>query len=170
MPKDCEASNFFAMNKLLAENAIKYDNPYPFITGIACNITKKITNVTMQERNRALGSSGYTFTKLLRLWLNGFTNFSVVPLRIADAFGTILAAIGFIFGIINIVRKLINPKILLGYTSVVSLILFVGGMIMIMLGIIGEYVGRIFICINKTPQYVVRETINKPKSKNNIKE
>jgi len=160
LPPKLEDANFFAFTKHVNKNIIKYKNPYPFIIGIVCNITKKIVNVPMEERERTSGTTGYTLKKLLHLWLNGFTSFSVVPLRIADVAGFICAFVGFVFGIVNIIRKLVRSDVLLGYTSVIATLLFVGGMIMILLGLIGEYIGRIFICINNTPQYVIREMVN----------
>ncbi len=160
LPKDVETSNFWAINRLLCSQIVQYTNPFPFITGIVCNATKRIINVPMEERERVSGTTGYTFKKLLHLWMNGFTNFSVVPLRVASFLGVICSMIGFIAGLISVIRKIVSPDILTGYTSIIATVLFVGGIIMLLLGMIGEYVGRIFICINKTPQYVIREVIN----------
>lgn len=165
MPAGLEMSNFFAMNKILYKSILEYKNPYPFITGLVCNVTQNIVNVPMEERERFDGTTGYTFKKLLGLWMNGFTNFSIVPLRIADLLGIICAFVGFAFGLISIVRKIVFPEILLGYTSLIASIFFVGGILMLLLGMIGEYIGRIFICINNVPQYVVKETITNTQSK-----
>lgn len=106
------------------------------------------------------GSSGYTFKKLVSLWLNGFTSFSVKPLRLASALGFIVALIGFIFGVVVVARKLVFPEIAAGYSSLMAVILLVGGLIMVLLGMLGEYVGRIYISMNNAPQYVVRATYN----------
>ena len=114
----------------------------------------------MEERERAAGVSGYTFKKSLSLWLNGFTAFSVKPLRIATVIGALCAFLGFLFGFWVVVRKVCNPDILAGYSSMMALLLFIGGIIMLMLGLIGEYIGRIYICINQSPQYVIRQIIN----------
>ena len=110
----------------------------------------------VQHREREEGSSGYTLKKLLALWFNGFTAFSVKPLRIATAIGTISALVGFLYGIYTIVKKLLNPEVPLGFSSTMAAIVFFGGMIMIMLGLIGEYIGRIYISMNNSPQYVIR--------------
>lgn len=114
----------------------------------------------MEERERAAGVGHYTFVKSLKLWLNGFTAFSVKPLRISTVLGALCAIIGFAYGIWTIIRKLLNPDIQTGYSSTMAVLLFIGGMIMMMLGMIGEYIGRIYICINNSPQYVIREAIN----------
>lgn len=122
--------------------------------------TSKIYNVEMEERERAAGVGHYTFIKSLKLWLNGFTAFSVKPLRISTVLGAICALIGFVFGTVTIINKLIHPEMQAGYSSTMAVLLFIGGMIMMMLGMIGEYIGRIYICINNSPQYVIRETVN----------
>ena len=103
---------------------------------------------------------------MLSMWLNGFTAFSIKPLRLATTVGIISATIGFIFGIYLIIRRFIVPNIVVGYSSILAAILFIGGLIMLMLGIIGEYVGRIYICINKSPQYVIKNIINLNEEKN----
>ena len=88
----------------------------------------------------------------------GFTAFSVIPLRVATTIGGICAAGGFVYGLYTIVKKLINPNVPLGFSSVMSALVFFGGMIMIMLGLVGEYIGRIYISLNNSPQYVIKET------------
>lgn len=159
-PKDLYLSNFSAMKKFVVDEIIKYDKPYPYMDGLMIRTTSKICNVNMEERERSAGEGHYTFKKSLKLWLNGFTSFSVKPLRIATILGIAIAFVGFIFSLITIVRKIIYPQILMGYSSLMAMLLFVSGMIMMMLGMIGEYIGRIYICINNSPQYVIRKTIN----------
>jgi undecaprenyl-phosphate 4-deoxy-4-formamido-L-arabinose transferase len=107
-----------------------------------------------------VGTSGYSLFKLIRLWMNGFTAFSEKPLRFASLCGFTCAFAGLLFALITVIRKLLNPSILMGYSSLISVILFIGGMIMMLLGILGEYIGRMYICINQAPQYVIRETRN----------
>ena len=163
MPKSVEMSNFFAFNRRIRDEIIRYKNPYPFITGLFFRVTQKVANVEMEERERTQGTTGYTFGKLIGLWLNGLTNFSVKPLRIADGLGVLFALIGFAFGVITIIRKLINPGMLAGYASMIAAVFFVGGILMLLLGMIGEYVGRIYLCLNQMPQYVIREVIGTEK-------
>jgi undecaprenyl-phosphate 4-deoxy-4-formamido-L-arabinose transferase len=94
----------------------------------------------------------------MALWINGFTAFSIKPLRIATVAGVIFAAIGFIYGVFTIIKKFVYPVAPLGYAALMSAVVFMGGMIMMMLGMIGEYLGRLYISQNKNPQYVIRET------------
>jgi undecaprenyl-phosphate 4-deoxy-4-formamido-L-arabinose transferase len=124
--------------------------------------TRNIAQVPMDERERAAGQGGFTFMKSLKLWLNGFTAFSVKPLRISTVAGVLLAFAGFIYGLWLIVKKLfVSPDLAMGYPSTMAVILFIGGMVMVMLGMLGEYVGRIYININSSPQYVIREIIRR---------
>src|SRR5699024_2757510 len=105
------------------------------------------------------GESGYTFAKLLGLWLNGFTAFSVKPLRAATVMGMAFSLAGFVFAMIVVVRKLILlDQIDAGWSSIVAIVLLLDGILMMMLGLVGEYVGRMYMTMNKSPQYVVRAT------------
>lgn len=159
-PKGLVFSNFIARKRFVCEEIIKYKNPYPYLEGLTLRATHNIALVPMEERERQAGTSGYTLKKSLALWVNGCTAFSVKPLRLAAVLGVVFAAIGFLAGFAVIVQKLINPAIQAGYTSIMALLLFVSGIMMLLLGIIGEYIGRIYICINDSPQYVIRETRN----------
>ncbi len=168
-PKELQFSNFSAIKRFVLNEILKYTNPYPYIEGLLLRTSSRIANVVMEQRERAVGTGNYTFKKSLSLWLNGFTAFSVKPLRAATIIGFICAFMGFAFGIITIIRKILNPEILMGYSSLMAVILFIGGLLMMMLGLIGEYIGRIYISINNSPQYVVRETINTDSNKEEVK-
>lgn len=147
--------------KFVFKEAVKYTNPYPMLVPLVLQVTHKIINVPMEDRERADGkSSGYTFAKSLSLMINGFTNFSVVPLRLAALLGILVACCGFFYAIYIVVRKLLEPSAMMGYSSTMAAILVIGGIIMLLLGIIGEYLGRLYICINNAPQYVIRDRIN----------
>ena len=98
-------------------------------------------------------------TKLFKLWFNGFTNFSVKPLRIAIIMGVIIAIFGFGVGLYAIINKFVNDSPL-GWASTMSAIVFIGGIILVVLGLVGEYIGRIFMGLNQQPQYVVKERLN----------
>lgn len=158
-PKDLAVSSYFAAKRFIIDEMIKYENPYPYVIGLLLRTTKNIVNVDINHEERTAGQSGYTFRKLLMLWMNGFTAFSVKPLRIATGTGFFVAAIGFIYGIITIIRKLIGLNYVLGFSGLMSAFLFLGGLNLIMLGLIGEYIGRIYISLNKSPQFIVREVV-----------
>lgn len=159
-PAELYVSSYFAVKRFVVDEMIKYENSYPYVIGLVLRTTRNITNVVANHREREEGRSGYTIKKLLGLWFNGFTAFSVKPLRIATAVGFIAACTGFIYGIYTIIKRLINPAVPMGFSAMMSALVFFGGMIMIMLGLIGEYIGRIYISMNNSPQYVIRERLN----------
>ncbi len=160
-PKGLRTENFVVVKRFVCDEVIKYRNPYPFLEGLFLRVTKRVLMVDMEERNRAdEQKTGFTFWKSVSLFANGLTNFSVKPLRLAIISGFLFALIGFAYGLVIVIRKIATPSITIGWSSMMSVQLFSSGMIMLILGMIGEYVGRIFICINAAPQYIVRETIN----------
>lgn len=158
-PKNLYISSYFAARKFVVHKMIEYENPYPYVIGLVLRATNNITNVEVKHRMREEGVSGYTLTKLIALWINGFTSFSVKPLRIASFSGMFFAMIGFIYMIYTVVHKIVNPIAPMGWSSIMAVLLFLGGVILLVLGMIGEYIGRIYICINNSPQYVIKEII-----------
>lgn len=159
-PDDVTFSNFSARKKFVCKEMANYRNPYPNLQGLVLQITHKIKMIPMEERARERGKSGYTFFRSLKLFVNGVTGFSVKPLRISSLLGIMISVIGFVMSIFTIIRKLVNPAIQAGFTTIIALLLLIGGIIMLLLGMIGEYLGRIYICINNSPQYVVKDEIN----------
>lgn len=160
-PANLRFENFMIMKRFVMDEVIRYVHPYPYLEGLVLRVTHRISVVSMEERERAdHNKTGFTFRKSLALWLNGFTAFSVKPLQISTVIGLVSALFGFLLGISMIVRKLLNPDVPAGYTSLIAIQLFTTGLIMLILGLIGEYVGRIYICINNSPQYVIKDTIN----------
>lgn len=158
-PKDLQVSSYFAMRRFVLEEIIQYEYAYPYVIGLVLRTTKNIVNVEINHRDRLAGESGYTFGKLLNLWFNGFTAFSVKPLRIATVAGACTAGVGFLYGIYTIIKKIfINPPgLTTGFSALMSVLVFMCGMIMLMLGLVGEYMGRMYISMNHSPQYVIRE-------------
>lgn len=159
-PKGIAQSSFVAWSRVVVDAMAGYRSPFPASGGYLMHVTTKFANVDIQHRERLAGQSGYTLKKMLTLWLTTFTNFSIAPLRFSAVLGSLCAAGGFIFGVVLIIRKLIYPTIAAGYTSMLAMLLFIGGIIMIILGLIGEYLGRIYMTVSDMPQYRVRETIN----------
>lgn len=159
-PAKLYVSSYFGAKRFVVEDMVRYHNSYPYVIGLVLRATGNITNVSVNHRERQAGVSGYTLKKLVGLWLNGFTAFSVLPLRIATVLGGTSAVIGFVYGLYTIVKRLLRPDIPVGFSSLMSATVFFGGMVMLMLGLIGEYIGRIYISLNNSPQYVVREKFN----------
>ena len=155
-PKDLTCNSYYACQRFVVDSALQYPNPFPYITGLLFQSVRRYCNVPINHRARMEGESGYTLKKLISLWVSGVTAFSIKPLRFANYIGWATAFIGFVFAVVTIVRKLINPAIQAGWASTLSVMLVLGGMIIALLGVIGEYIGRIYLSINRYPQFVVR--------------
>ncbi len=156
-PKDLQVSSYFAAKRFIIDEALKYRHSYPYVIGLVLRSTNRIINVPVEHRARETGRSGYTFGKLISLWMNGFTAFSIKPLRIATTVGFISTLISVIYGIYTIIKKFIRPDVPIGFSALACIVLFVGGVVMVMLGMIGEYLGRTSMSVNENPQYVIRE-------------
>ena len=158
-PKDLYVSSYFAARRFVVEEIIRYEHAYPYVIGLVLRTTKNIVNVEVNHRDRWAGTSGYNLRKLFGLWFNGFTAFSVKPLRIATVSGAVFAGLGFLYGIYTIIKKIfINPPgLVTGFSALMSVLVFMGGMLMLMLGLVGEYMGRMYLSMNRSPQYVIRE-------------
>lgn len=158
-PKELTVTSYFAMRRFVMEEILRYGQCYPYVIGLVLRTTRNICNVEVQHRARTVGQSGYTFQKLLALWMNGFTSFSVKPLRMATYFGTVTAGCGFLYLLYIVVHYLVDRAAPMGWSSTIVILLLLGGVILVVLGLIGEYVGRIFMCVNAAPQYVVRQIV-----------
>ncbi|HIZ48903.1 glycosyltransferase family 2 protein [uncultured Subdoligranulum sp.] len=162
---DLVVNSYFAARRFVVEEMIRYEHCYPYVIGLVLRTTKNICNVPVHHRQREEGRSGYTLRKLLGLWMNGFTSFSVKPLRIATYFGTLSALAGFLYLIFIVINHFTRHTAPLGWASTTALLLLLGGVILIVLGLIGEYVGRIYMCANAAPQYVAREYLHHEEEK-----
>ena len=158
-PKEIQSSNFWLITRAVRDEVIKYTSFNPYVDGIFYRTTHRIGNVVVEHHQREVGSSNYTFRKMLRLWMAYF-NYSVVPLRLASYLGLGTACIGFIAGLVTVIRKLMDPGMTVGWASTVCILLVFFGLILLVLGIIGEYIGKIMLTINNTPQYIIREKVN----------
>ena len=164
-PAELSLSTFRLMRPFVKDEICRYQGCYPYTSGLIFRTTLNCANIPVKHRKRLGGRSGYTIGKLLALWLNGFTAFSVKPLRLASFLGVVFSFLGFVYALYCIIHKIVNPNMQMGYASIMSALLVIGGIIMLMLGLIGEYIGRIYICLNNSPQVVVREVIGQQASK-----
>ena len=160
-PRDLSMTSYFAIKRFVVDEMLKYKNCFPYLDGLILRCTRRIRTVPVQHRARMEGSSGYTLGKLFALWMDGFTAFSVKPLRLASIFGALTAFAGFIYTIVIIIKHFIYSDIPMGWSSTMALQLILGGVILLVLGLAGEYIGRIYMCINAAPQYVERSVIRR---------
>ncbi len=164
-PKEIYISSYFAAKRFVVDEIINYTGAYPYVIGLILRTTGNICNVYVNHRERKVGKSGYSVRKLISLWMNGFTLFSIFPLRVASYGGAFIAAIGFMYTIYVVIMKITSPYRVLGWSSTISVLLILGGLILLVLGMMGEYIGRIYISINNSPQYVIKSVINSNESK-----
>lgn len=159
-PRDLYLSSFKAMSRFVVDEVVRYQGPYPYIDGLILRVTKNFTSVLCHHDPRQEGKSGYTLRKLVALWLNMFTNFSVKPLRIASLLGLTMAAAGALFAVFCLCEHVGHPDLPTGWASLMVTLLIVSGTQLMVLGLIGEYLGRLFLQVNGRPQFVVRERLN----------
>ena len=167
-PKDLKPNSYFACQRFVIDTALTYPNPFPYVSGLLFQSINTYCNVNITHRTREAGESGYTLKKLIKLWANGVTAFSIKPLRLASYLGWFTAAFGILMAIITIIRKLVTPSIPTGWASTIAVMLLLGGVIIALIGIVGEYVGRIYLSINRSPQYVVRNIVHGKEVKNDV--
>jgi undecaprenyl-phosphate 4-deoxy-4-formamido-L-arabinose transferase len=160
-PRELTITSYFAMQRFIVDEMLIYKNCYPYVEGLILRATRRIGTVPVTHRAREEGESGYTLVKLFSLWMNGFTSFSVKPLRIATYCGAFAAVLGFLYLIVILIKHFVDSSIPEGWASTMALMLLLGGIILLVLGMIGEYIGRIYMCINASPQYVERQVIRK---------
>ncbi|MEI6851858.1 MAG: glycosyltransferase family 2 protein [Bacteroidota bacterium] len=156
-PKGLYLSSFKCINRFLIDEIIKYDLPYPYIDGLILRSTANIGTLQVMHNERKEGRSGYTLLKLIKLWSNMFTSFSVIPLRISIFVGLFFALTGFLFGIYSVIEHFMVPNLPAGFSLTITAIFVFAGIQLISLGMIGEYIGRIFISQNKQPQFTVKK-------------
>ena len=160
-PKDLSIPSYLAAKRFIIDEMLNYKHCFPYVDGLVLRSTRRLCNVPVNHRQRQQGESGYTIGKLLSLWMNGFTSFSVKPLRLATYAGVLTAFLGFIYALVIIVKYFIDSSVPAGWSSTMALQLVLGGIILVVLGLIGEYIGRIYMCINASPQFVERQVVKK---------
>lgn len=158
-PYDLYLSSFKIMSRFVIDQIVKYQGPFPYIDGLILQVVDRIGSVTVPHQPRSIGESSYTLGRLLGLWLNSFTNFSVLPLRIAFILG-LSAFVGglFIVGVL-FYEWLTRSGLPVGYLSLMTAVLVFSGLILIVTGLVGEYTGRVLLNINGKPQFVVRRVV-----------
>ena len=158
-PKEIYPSNFAVFRDFVRDELVRYTGPYVYIQGLLFRATSSMANVEVIHFEREMGTSGYTLKQLIRLWSIAL-NFSMMPLRAASVSGVVLGMLGLVAALGVVIRKLVNPSLAAGWPSLMAAIAVIGGMILISLGVVGEYLGRMFMTISQAPQYVVRTKLD----------
>ena len=161
MPKEIVATNFWIITDSVRDEVIKYSSFNPVLDAIFYQVTHNFGAVEVEHHKRESGKSGYTFRKLVRLWLS-YWNYSIVPLRISFFIGAASATFGILVTIWLIYKKITDPALPMGWASTLCLMTLLFGAVLMVLGVVGEYLGKAILILNKTPQYIVRESLNLP--------
>ena len=153
-------SSFRCVSGLMAKQVIDYSGPYPYVDGLLLQVTQRIGSIRVRHERRTAGASGYTLRRLIRLWLSAWLNFSILPLRVATLLGLATAFLGLLaLGVVGVLwLQGRGPEY--GWGWVMSTLLIFSGTQLVMLGLIGEYLGRMFLTVNQRPQSVVREVLS----------
>ncbi len=157
-PKGLYLSSFRCMSAFVAKEICRYDGPFAYVDGLILQVTQGIGRVLVTHASRDAGRSGYTLRKLVKLWLNMFVNFSVIPLHLATMLGFAMAALGFIYTVAVICERLTHGTPL-GWSSLMAALTIFSGTQLLVLGMAGEYLGRLYLTANKRPQFVVKEIV-----------
>ena len=157
-PKELKTSSYWVARKFVRDSVIEYQAPYAYIQGLFLRTTRNISCIPIQHFQREEGESNNTFKRLLKLWSN-IIGFSITPLRLTEYCGFGLSLLSIIAAVVVLIRKILNPAMALGWPSLMIVICFFSGIQLMFLGLIGEYIGRMFLGLNRQPQYVIREVI-----------
>lgn len=157
-PKDMKTSSYVVMRKYVRDSIIRYPAHYTQMQGLILRTVSatRIASVPIQHFDRAYGESGYTLKKLLGLWSN-IAGFSIVPLQLTRRLGVFISSAGFIGILVLLFLKIVHHTKIAGWTSTMMTIIFFAGIILLSLGMVGEYIGRMFLTMGNYPQFVVRE-------------
>lgn len=158
-PKNIQMSSFWLARRFVIDRVCEYEGNDAFIQLLFFRTTNNIANISIEHFEREVGSSNYTFKKSLKLFMS-FMNYSMLPLRIATYLGVICSIAGVVGAIIVFINKLLNPSVAVGWSSLMCVVLVLFGIAFLILGIVGEYVGKILMTNSKTPQYVIRDELN----------
>jgi glycosyltransferase involved in cell wall biosynthesis len=161
-PPGLYLSSFRCISAFVRERIVaSYDGPFPYVDGLVFQVTQNVGRLEVHHLPRNEGQSNYTMRRLIRLWLAMFLNFSVMPLRLATLFGLGFGALGAIAAVITIVEAIISDQPPQGWASLMVAVLVLAGVQLVLVGLIGEYLGRTFLTVNRKPQYLVREVLRR---------
>jgi undecaprenyl-phosphate 4-deoxy-4-formamido-L-arabinose transferase len=155
-PKGLYLSSFRCMNAFTAKAILQHTGPFPYVDGLITQVTQNLGRLEVQHLPRAGGRSNYTFSRLLRLYFSLFLNFSTTPLRIGVALGGLMAILG-LLGFVEVLIEALAGETPRGWASLMAAALLLAGVQLIVLGLMGEYVGRLFLTVNGKPQFVIRD-------------
>jgi glycosyltransferase involved in cell wall biosynthesis len=157
-PKGLYLSSFKALDAGVVKEIIRYDGPYAYVDGLILDVTRSITSIDIEHEARHEGNGNYNLRRSLSLWLKMATSFSVLPLRAAMLLGFALSLVSLVFMVVVIAQKILHPETQAGWASLIATMLFIGGVQTFCIGMVGEYLGRAYLKLNRKPQFAIRTT------------
>lgn len=158
-PKSIKLTNFRIFTRATANRVIAYRTNYPYIPGLLLMSASKMANVQTEHHSREIGNSNYTLVRILTLVARLLFNYSSYPLKIVSGAGIIISLLSFLAGVFFIIKSMVLGVEVQGWTTIVALVSFLCGFILIMLGIMGEYLSRIMNQLASSEPYQIREII-----------
>jgi glycosyltransferase involved in cell wall biosynthesis len=158
-PKDVYVSSFLVMRDYIRDSVLRYVGPYPYVEGLIFRSTNRVVSVPVKHYEREVGTSGYSLHALVRLW-SSIACLSIKPLRLAIVIGSIMSTVGIIWAIVIVIQRLCGYVTVLGWSSLMATMLFCFGAVIMFLGLIGEYIGRMSLTVDGALQYGIRTTVN----------
>lgn len=151
------AADFRLMDRVVVDALNEYDEVYIFYRGIISSMGFKKIAIPYTVAPRLHGKSQYTFKKMFNFSLAGITGFSTFPLHLSTLFGFLISALSFIYALYAILVRIFVGGTVPGWSSLLFGIFFLGGIQLLMIGILGEYIGKIFFEVKKRPNYIIKE-------------
>ena len=164
-PKEVYLSPFKILCRGVVQEMIKFNNLFPYIDGLIFQVTRNITQIPIEHHKREFGKSNYNLAKSIKVFLRMLFGFSTMPLNLASYIGFFSALVGLILSIVYALEYFTGKADVTGWTTLVILILILGGLILVSLGIIGRYLGQVYLTVNKQPKFIVKETVNEKHEK-----
>lgn len=161
MPKDLHTSSYFAVKREIVTAVVEYKQPYPYLPGLFYRVTHNICSIPIEHHSRQIGKSGYNLKKLINLWKNGLLNFSYITLKLATVAGLMFLMVSVILLVVSIIQNAWNRALI-----ILTFLFFIGGVQLLSIGLLGEYIGRMYMGINGTPQYVISSQQIQQKERN----
>lgn len=167
-PKGLYLSSFKAIRGEVAREVIKYDGPYAYVDGLILDVTRSITTPDIEHQERHDGDGNYNLSRSISLWMKMATSFSVLPLRLATYLGFALAVLSMVLVVLIVIGKMLNPDFPRGWASLIATMLFIGGVQTLCIGMIGEYLGRTYLKLNRKPQFVIGKMTWQPQPRRDV--
>ena len=164
-PLNLHLTSFRIFTFEIKNEIIKNKSSSIYLDGLLLSISSNISKIFVNHKVRKYGKSNYSFYKLLNLWMQMATGFSIAPLRLASILGLFFSIIGFIMSIWLVFIRIPSSDAPMGWTSLIVAVLFLGGIQLVALGAIGEYLGRTYLSVNNYPQYSINRVLNIEKTK-----